>query len=106
MIFDRLTTNLNTHQSLPDQPALDAEKLKRLWDEAPNAIKDYLNDIFLPKLEKELQNKVNTISGKILSTNDFTDEYEAKVQEMKKISYGADIPTHEGEEGEIYIQYF
>jgi len=41
-----------------------------------------------------------------LSTNDFTDEYEAKVQEMKKISYGADIPTHEGEEGEIYIQYF
>lgn len=44
MIFKKLDTNLNIHQSLPDQPTLSAEELKEKFDEAGNVIKDFINE--------------------------------------------------------------
>lgn len=44
MSFKRLDTNLNIHQSLPDQPTLSAEELKEKFDEAGNVIKDFINE--------------------------------------------------------------
>lgn len=50
--IERLEDNLNIHQSLPNQPALDAQELKREFDKAANIIKDFINDILLPKLDE------------------------------------------------------
>lgn len=44
MSFKKLDTNLNIHQSLPDQPTLSAEELKEKFDEAGNVIKDFINE--------------------------------------------------------------
>lgn len=48
MPLSKLTTDLNIHQSLPDQPnandGLTPEELKAKFDEAANLIKDYVNN--------------------------------------------------------------
>lgn len=84
MALSKLTANLNTHQSQPDQPSLTSEELKQLWDEAPNAIKEYINEILTVELDKLIEVKVNKVTGKDLSTNDYTDA------EKKKLSGIAD----------------
>ena len=53
MSFKRIDENLNIHQSLPDQPTLEAQELKQKFDEAANIIKDYINNTFLPELEEK-----------------------------------------------------
>lgn len=55
MAIDRLLTDLNYHQSLPNQPKSEEgytpEVLKALFDKAPNDIKDYINNVLIPALE-------------------------------------------------------
>ncbi len=73
MSLPTLNENLNTHQSLPNQPALGAEELKQEFDKAPNLIKEYLNGILLPQLDTllvslqnkdvSLENALNTVNG-------------------------------------------
>lgn len=91
MALTELTENLNTHQSLPDQPALTAEELKAVWDEAPNAIKDYINQTLTKELDTILEAKVDKIVGKVLSSNDFTDAYKTK---LEGIATNANNYTH------------
>lgn len=52
MGIERLEDNLNIHQSLPNQPTLEAQELKKEFDRPANIIKDFINDILLPKLDE------------------------------------------------------
>lgn len=61
MSIPKLTENLNIHQSLPDQPTLTAEELKQEWDKAPNLIKDYINNLLIEGIEKEITNMTSTM---------------------------------------------
>lgn len=62
MQLTKLNDNLNIHQSLPDNPTLTADELKKKFDEGVNIIKKYLNDLFIPELEssvpKEIEDKI------------------------------------------------
>lgn len=100
MALTELTANLNTHQSLPDQPALTAEELKILWDEAPNAIKDYINQILTKELDNILETKVNKVTGMALSTNDFTDDFKKK---LNGIAENANNYSHPATPGNKHI---
>lgn len=79
MALSKLTANLNIHQSQPNQPSLTSEELKRLWDEAPNDIKSYINDILTVELDKLIEGKVSKVNGKNLSSNDFTNTEKTKL---------------------------
>lgn len=79
MALTKLTANLNTHQSMPDQPALTSKELKEEWDKAPNDIKDYINQILIAELDRILEDKVDKVTGKALSKNDFTDSLKTKL---------------------------
>ena len=72
MALPKLTENLNNHQSQPDKPALTADELKRLFDKAPNDIKEYINDILTVAIDTLIQ---NLQSGKI-DTNKIVNSFE------------------------------
>lgn len=61
MSIPKLTENLNIHQSLPDQPNLTADELKQKWDEAPNIIKDYLNNILIDSVNEQLESTLSEL---------------------------------------------
>ena len=100
MALSKLTANLNTHQSQPDQPSLTSEELKQLWDEAPNAIKDYINEILTVELDKLIETKVSKVTGKDLSTNDYTDTEKKK---LSGIAEGANKYSHPTDAGNKHI---
>lgn len=100
MALSKLTTNLNTHQSQPDHPSLTSEEIKQLWDEAPNAIKDYINEILTVELDKLIEAKVSKVAGKDLSTNDYTD---AEKKKLSGIDEGANKYTHPTTAGNKHI---
>lgn len=59
--MQQLETDLNYISSLPDRPAMATDALKREFDKAGNAIKDYINSIMIPDLvtyQTELQASV------------------------------------------------
>lgn len=73
MELPKFTENLNIISSLADRPAMTADELKKSFDEAGNKIKDFLNNKFLPELEKELKKemeKIETDLGKKVSEAD------------------------------------
>lgn len=47
----KLTTDLNAHQNLPDQPTLTASQLKTAWDKPANDIKAYINNTLIDEVE-------------------------------------------------------
>ena len=100
MALSKLTANLNTHQSQPDHPSLTSEELKALWDEAPNDIKDYINDILTVELDRLMDGKVNKINGKDLSSNDFTSAEKTK---LAGIAEGANKYIHPNDAGNKHI---
>lgn len=55
MALTKMTTDLNVHQGIPEQPnpgnGYTTSRLKELFDKAPNDIKSYLNLVLLPQLE-------------------------------------------------------
>lgn len=66
--MQQLETDLNYISSLPDRPAMATDALKREFDKAGNAIKDYINSIMIPDLvtyQTELQasvaNQINSV---------------------------------------------
>lgn len=46
-------TNVSNHQSLPDKPAMSAGELKRIFDKAPEDIKNYINTVLIPQIERQ-----------------------------------------------------
>ena len=76
MALPRLTTDLDVIQKLDNEPndvgGLSADELKAKFDEAPNAVKTWLNDTLLPFLEGKNAAKnigVDTIDGLDTATN-------------------------------------
>lgn len=76
MALPRLTTDLDVIQKLDNEPndvgGLSADELKAKFDEAPNAVKTWLNDVLLPFLEGTNAAKnigVDTIDGLDTATN-------------------------------------
>lgn len=96
MGFSKLTENLNTHQSLADQPALTAAELKVLWDKAPNDIKAYINSVLTVELDRAINGKVDKVSGKGLSSNDFSDEFKKKLSGVSANANNYSHPTTAG----------
>lgn len=60
-----LTENLNIHQSLPDQPPLPAQELKKEWDKPANLIKEYINQTLVKSLNKVLDEEITEIKEKL-----------------------------------------
>lgn len=120
MSLPTLNENLNIHQSLPDQPALNAEELKQEFDKPANLIKEYLNQILLPQLDAllvSLQNKDISLETALNTTNGIVNEAVTNITSINntlaglksgattKISSGTSVPSSL-ENGEIYLQYF
>lgn len=67
------TVNTNNIQNLSDSPALAPNELKQAFDKSSKDLKDYLNDILLPAVEKlvrdEKANLETAINNKILADN-------------------------------------
>jgi hypothetical protein len=55
----KLTTDLNAHQNLADQPTLTASELKIAWDKPSNDIKTYINNILIPEAEAGYTSTIN-----------------------------------------------
>lgn len=68
MNIQKLTENLNIHQSLPDQPTMTTEQLKQEWDKAPNIIKDYINNILVDGLNTQITSELEAMKKSILSS--------------------------------------
>lgn len=67
------TVNTNNIQNLSDSPALAPNELKQTFDKSSKDLKDYLNEILLPAVEKlvrdEKANLEIAINNKILADN-------------------------------------
>ncbi len=134
MALTELTSNLNIHQSHPDQPALTADELKEDFDKAGNLIKEYLNETLLPELNgiiNSLQNKDSNIDGTINNLQRIVEEATTNITNIQtsisninnsitsvqnktnnyksgantKITIGSSVPSSL-ENGEVYFQYF
>lgn len=62
MAFQKITENVSIHQSLPDNPNLTSQQLKKKWDEASEIIKTNFN-----KLIDELNNNMYPIGTGFIS---------------------------------------
>ena len=86
MNLQKLNENLNIHQSLPDNPNLTSEDLKKKFDEAGNVIKKFLNDLLIPDIEskvpEEITSQIKVAVGKL----------EKKIEDLKK-EFGEDLET-------------
>lgn len=73
MSLPACTVNTNNIQNLSDSPALAPNELKQEFDKSSKDLKDYLNDILLPAVEKlvrdEKANLEIAINNKILADN-------------------------------------
>ena len=120
MSLTTLTENLNTIQSLPDQPALTSEQLKAKFDESSNKIKTYVNETLIPELNTiltNLQNKDTTLETAMATMQSTITEAVGNITSIQstlsglksgattKITIGSEVPSSL-ENGEVYFQYF
>lgn len=70
MALTKLTDNLNSIQSLPNKPSLEAEELKAEFDKSSNLIKAYINEILTEEIEALITNTVE--SAKVIVENVLT----------------------------------
>lgn len=121
MSLTKLTENLNKVSSLPDKPTLQPDELKAVFDEAVNAIKDYINEILTTEIEKLVSDtaKANKTTVENVLTSTSTTNALSSAQgtllkglidnltneKQKAITRGTSTPTG-GSNGDIYIQYF
>ena len=113
MSLSKLTENLNSVSSLPDKPSLQPEELKKVFDEAGNIIKEYINTRLTEEIDKiinevkisitqsttELSNSIKEV------TNNVNINTENIKKKQKTITSGTGAPSG-GSDGDIYIQLF
>lgn len=104
MGLPKLNENLNIISSLPDKPTNSAIELKEKFDEAGNKIKDFLNNIFIPKVEEGQVTIVNDFSGGTSSALSAEMGKKLDIEKQNLIKYGTTVP--ELKVGEIFIQIF
>lgn len=61
MSIPKFTVDVNAHQNLADQPALNSTQLKQAWDKPANDIKDYINNTLVDAIDDAIE----TITGSI-----------------------------------------
>lgn len=95
MSLPRLTTDLDVIQKLDNEPndvgGLSAEELKAKFDEAPNAVKTWINNTLLPFLESTAAAKnfgIETLDG-LDTPQNVQQALQAIVTEMQGITAGA-----------------
>lgn len=121
MSLTKLTENLNIISSLPEKPTLTPSALQAVFDEAGNAIKDYLNNTLTGEVESLINTTVQanktTVENVLTSTSTTNALSSAQGKVLKDLVDGLDsskqnaisIGTSEpsgGNNGDIYIQYF
>ena len=75
MSLTKLTENLNKVSSLPEKPTLTASELQAVFDEAGNAIKDYINNTLTGEVETLINTTVQankTIVENVLTSTSTT----------------------------------
>lgn len=70
MALTKLTSNLNSIQSLPNKPSLEAEELKAEFDKSGNLIKEYINEILTEEIETLITSTVE--AAKVIVENVLT----------------------------------
>ena len=98
--MERLTDDLNIIQNLPNQPTDNASELKAKFDEAPNIIKNYLNNIVAKEIETVQSNvdkKVNTSDFEALKEEINTEIDEKLTSVDNAIDELSNIATQSGD---------
>jgi hypothetical protein len=99
MAFTQLTDDLNVIQGLdnypPDDPGMTPALLKAKFDQAPNAIKTYINDVLLPELEAGCIASIERTSGdgSAGTTDTYTITYQDDSTDTFTVYNGADGAT-------------
>lgn len=105
MSMTKLTDNVSIISNLDDKPSISADELKRLFDKGSETIKNFINEVLIPEVEKGTTEIVNNLNAggtaKALSAE------MGKKLDMEKqdiIGYGTVVPQLK--EGQIFIQIF
>lgn len=105
MSVNEFQQNVKVISALADKPALSALELKAKFDEAPQAIKDYINKILVPAINNGTVTIVNDLtSGGTTKAGSAEMLKKLNTEKQAKIGYGSTVPTLEV--GQIYIQIF
>lgn len=104
MSLPKLNDNLNIISSLPDKPTNSATELKEKFDTAGNIIKNFLNNIFIPKVEEGQVAITNDFSGGTTSALSAEMGKKLNLEKQNLIGYGTTVPQLKV--GEIFIQIF
>lgn len=103
MVLQKLEKDVSVISKLDDKPTLSSSELKKKFDEGPQVIKDYINNVLLPALENINVKVINdlTTGG---SNNAASAEMVKKLNTEKQniISYGSQVPVLS--EGQIFIE--
>lgn len=103
MNLTKLNENLNNIQSLPNKPSLTAEELKQEFDKAPNAIKEYINEILTVELISiltELERGISTGESTVSTINSTIATMKTK---LDGIEAGANKYSHPTSAGNKHI---
>lgn len=103
MSIQKLEADVSVISKLDDKPALSSAELKRKFDEGPQAIKDYINNILLPIIERGNLTIVNDLttggSNKVASAETVK---KLNTEKQPLIGYGSSVPALA--EGQIFIE--
>jgi len=106
LVQSKLNGKVNTADELTD------DEVNTLWEEAGmGEISSVDYEARLSEVENDLDNKVDKVDGKQLSTNDFTNELKSKLEEIdlsSPFTYGTeDLVAGESnlETGKVYFVY-
>lgn len=87
MELPKLTENLNIISSLPDRPAMTTNELKEQFDKAGNIIKEFLNNSFLPELERNLNLELEVMKTSLYN---ITTEADQKKYHIGKLVFSSE----------------
>lgn len=103
MNLTKLNENMNNVQSLPDRPSLTAEELKQEFDKAPNAIKDYINEILTEELISILTQLESGLSAGDATINTINSTIATMKTKLDGIATGANKYVHPTTTGNKHI---
>ena len=111
MNISKCTADLAVISKLPDSPTETAASLKAKFDQAPQAIGEYLNGVMVPQLNESVsavEQSVSEVKQSVQSVARAVDAVEEAVAlidgKQDRISMGTSAPSG-GYDGQIYIWY-
>ena len=122
MNISKLTADMAVISKLPDSPTETAASLKAKFDQAPQAIGEYLNGVLVPQLNEsvsaveqaaneakqsvaQVQQSVAQVQQSVAQVQQSVNEASARIDgKQDRISMGTGAPSG-GYDGQIYIWY-